>query len=142
MIYDYSETDGLAIFREVRNRADVRARIGIAYEVLPKTEFSDNSTDVFGSVVMRVWYTATDIISGVELYYPKAKFLLYGQQVLGCTVRELRLKVQAPDLILEEDADGTGFNVKDDTVRFFVPDWLEKGELATVDSIYLQIPDD
>lgn len=140
MIFRYSESDGLDVFKGIRHRAVIRMALGLPSRVLPKTEFSENSTDVFGSVAAKVWYTAEDVISGVEIYYPEAEFFIFGKQVLGGTVSDLELIVKGAGAGLTYEKDGSGVNIKEDTVRFYAPDVGVMMGQAKIEAVYIEIP--
>jgi hypothetical protein len=141
MTFNYSEADGLSVFSGVRDREAVRKVVDLPYRVFPKTEFSDNSTDVFGGAALKVWYDANDKISGAQIYYPEASFCLLGKQLLGKSVKDLELLLSEMGLELVFDIDGAGFNIKNDTVRFYVPALAELDKRARVEAVYVEIPE-
>jgi len=136
----YSEADGLSIFRGMRNRKAVRESIGLSYLELPKTEFSENSTDAFGEAVLKAWYDASNNISGVQLYHPAAEFYFSGLQLLGIFMKDLAACLRVLGVEFEYDEDGTGLNIKSNTVRFYAPDFFDIGEVAVVEAVYIDIP--
>lgn len=139
MRFDYSELHGLDIFENIRSRTSLRSVLGDPSRVLPKTAFSENSTDVFGAVTMKAWYSEEDIVSGVEIYYPEAEFYIFGKQVLGRAVSELEIVVKDAGLDLLFENDGSGVSIKNDTVRFYAPDVGSlKGE-AKIDAVYISV---
>ncbi|ATB66761.1 hypothetical protein [Pseudomonas mosselii] len=87
MNYTYSSQDGLDVF--TGGRDEVRAKLKLPYKVFAKTAFSENSTDVFGDVLMKVWYDRHARLSGVQLYYPEASVEFLGQTLLGISVELL-----------------------------------------------------
>ncbi|MNY23880.1 hypothetical protein D3C86_1575640 [compost metagenome] len=140
MKFYYSEFDGLEVFRNIRDRGEVRAAIKLPYRVFPKTEYSENSTDVFGSAALKAWYSADDIIVGVQVYYPEGEFYFLGGQLLGVSVNELEVFLIGLGVGMEYEADKTGVNIKNNTVRFYAPDFGECGKRAKIEAVYLTIP--
>lgn len=140
MKFEYSKTDGLSIFKGIRTRDAVRKRIGVGYKTYAKTEFSENSTDVFGESMIKIWYSANDEIEGVQLYHPEAQFFYHEKQLLGIQTKELNLFFAALKQSLVLESDGTGFNARNNAIRFYVPELDELEESAKIECVYLEIP--
>lgn len=83
MIFEYNEEHGVSLLVGVRDRARVRDLMGKDFRVLPKTEFSENTVDVFGNVVARAWYDACDVLVGIEFYALTLSFIFQGVRCWG-----------------------------------------------------------
>ncbi|NAT26111.1 hypothetical protein [Pseudomonas syringae] len=140
MRFEYSESDGLSIFKNARLRSTLRKKLGGDYKTFPKTQFSKNSTDVFSGAAVKVWYEADDEVKGVQLYHPEAEFYYFGKQLLGNKVEELELFFFAIGQPLIADDDGTGFSTINETIRFYVPDFYEFQKKACVECVHVDIP--
>ncbi|MDH1629788.1 hypothetical protein [Pseudomonas mosselii] len=141
MNYTYSSQDGLDVFAGVRGRDEVRAKLKLPYKVFAKTAFSENSTDVFGDVLMKVWYDRHDRLSGVQLYYPEASVEFLGQTLLGISVELLEAFFQRIHANYAFEDDGSGLKLLTDglEIGLYVPD-LESGKSAIVEAVYIPIP--
>jgi hypothetical protein len=137
MKFYFSIREGINSLGGVKSRGGLRSALGIPFEVLPKTKFSRNSSDVFGGAVLRAWYDERDLVTGVEIYHPAAEFFFEKAQLLGVSVGELEefMKNLGVDLLV--DKDGTGFSIYDDSIRFYVPDLEEMKAAAKIKAIYL-----
>ncbi|WP_084309006.1 hypothetical protein [Phytopseudomonas flavescens] len=140
MFFEYSDDDGITLFDRVRERSKVRELMGGHVRVFPKTEFSENSTDVFGDVFAKVWYSADNNVSGVQLYDPDAKFYYAGKQILGLSLGEVRNFLNDSRIDFAYEEDGSGIVIEDGRVRIYIPDSDEYGELAKVEAVYIDIP--
>ncbi|WP_346400768.1 hypothetical protein [Pseudomonas syringae] len=139
MRFKYSESDGLSVFKNARFRNAIRKKLGGDYKAFPKTRFSENSTDVFGGAVVKVWYDANDEVKGVQLYHPEAEFYYFGKQLLGSNIEELELFFSSIGQSLIFDDDGTGFNAENNAIRFYVPYLDEFQKKARVECVYIDI---
>lgn len=137
MIFEYSEKYGVSLLAGDRDRARVRGLIGYDFRVLPKTEFSENTIDVFGSVIARAWYDASDILIGIEFYAMGSEFYFSGRQVLGKDFQYLENLLSTLGVAFDVEEDGTGISINDGRLRFYVPDMLESGPLAEIKSVYV-----
>jgi hypothetical protein len=138
MKFNYHEVWGLDIFEGIpQTRSAVRSRLGEPTNVLPKTAFSQNSTDVFGNAALRVWYTGEEEMLGIELYHPEVEFVFFGKQILGACVFELESSLTRAGLKISYNADGTGVSSEDGDLRFYAPNISEEKEQAKVLAVYI-----
>lgn len=139
MKFVFDELYGLDILKKNRKRSDLRKYFGDSYREFPKAPFSKNSTDVFGGSVIKVWYEVDDTIEGIQVYHPEAEFYYYKNQLLGVSVKDLKsiFSSLGEDLFAEED--GSGFNARNNRVRFYVPDLEELNCDAKVECVYVDI---
>lgn len=137
MIFEYNEKYGVSLLAGNRDRARVRDLIGCDFRVLPKTDFSENTIDVFGSVIARAWYDASDILIGIEFYAMGSEFYFSGQQVLGKDFQYLENLLSALGVVFDVEEDGTGISINDGRLRFYIPDMLEGGPSAEIKSVYV-----
>ncbi|MGC3894254.1 hypothetical protein [Pseudomonas urmiensis] len=142
MNFVYSATDGVDAFYGVRSREQVRERLNMPFRVFAKIEFSENSTDVFGDVVIKAWYDKKDRVSGVQLYHPEASLSFKGQQILGRTVNDVERFLQSVKVSYEFEADGSGLKIMADALELglYAPDLDVLGKDAHVEAIYVPIP--
>ncbi|HHQ1839987.1 hypothetical protein [Acinetobacter sp. AKBS16] len=140
MDFYYSQTDGLTILKGIRNREDVRAAIGVEYRVLPKTEFSENSTDSFGRLIAQCWYDEANVLIEIELYDLDARLFLSDKNLLGISYFELKEILKSLDILYTLDDEGLGGNIFNDTVRFYIPNIDEEGDNAKVEAIWIKVP--
>ncbi|OLU22207.1 hypothetical protein BVH03_25340 [Pseudomonas sp. PA15(2017)] len=137
MIFEYNEKYGVSLLAGVRDRARVRDLMGGDFRVLPKTEFSENTIDVFGSLVARTWYDASDILIGIEFYALGSEFYFSGVQVLGKDFQYIERFLSALGIAFDVEEDGTGISINDGVLRFYIPDMLESGPVAEIKSVYV-----
>lgn len=139
MDFYYSKTDGLTILRGVRNREGVRKAIGTEYRVLPKTEFSENSTDSFGQLIAKCWYDKDNILIEIELYDLDARLFISNKNVLGISCLELKEILKSLDYTYILDEENLGINIFDDTIRFYIPNIDEGESSAKVEAVLIKI---
>lgn len=141
MDFYYSQTDGLTILKGGRNREDVRKAIGTEYRVLPKTEFSENSTDSFGQLIAKCWYDKANVLAEIELYDLDARLFLSDKNVLGISYLELKEILKGLDYLYIVDDENLGVNIFDDMVRFYIPNMDEDGNNAKVEAVLIKMKD-
>lgn len=139
MIFDYSEKYGVSLLAGVRDRARVRDLMGGDFRVLPKTEFSENTIDVFGGIIARAWYDASDILIGIEFYALGSEFYFSGGQVLGKDFQCIEKLLSTLGVAFDVEEDGTGISINAGRLRFYIPDMLESGALAEIKSVYVDL---
>ena len=137
MIFEYNKEHGISLLVGVRDRARVRDLMGKDFRVLPKTEFSENTVDVFGNVVARAWYDACDVLVGIEFYALGSEFYFSGSQVLGKDFQYIEKLLSTLGVAFDVEEDGTGISINDGRLRFYIPDMLESGPLAEIKSVYV-----
>lgn len=137
MKFIYSERNGLDGFAWGQDMSKVRETLGVPYRTFPKTDCSENSTDAFGDAIVKVWYDASDCMSGLQINHPNALFFYEGKQLLGQSLKEAENFFVALGISYELEADKTGITVSQDSVRLYVPDMIDLGGDAIVKAIYI-----
>ena len=77
------------------------------------------------------------IMTGIELYMPEAKLWIGDYQFLGKTFAQVKNKLNEMNITFKEQKDGTGINIMNDSVRFYIPDIPELVDLAIIKAVYI-----
>lgn len=136
----YNVKNGLEGLEGVRDRTAFRSTVALPYKTYPKTKFSENSTDVFGELVIKAWYDAKNCLCGVQLYHPNASFFYEELQILGLSIQEVEDFFSTKGILFEVEEDKSGVRVNRGSVRIYAPDMMDVGGTAKVEAVYVSIP--
>lgn len=136
MNFFYDKKNILTLFEGIQKREDIRKIIPLKYETFKKTPFSKNTSDFFGDLEVMCRYDENNLLSGVELYYPKAEFYFNEKQMLGIKLSCLIYFLKEHEV--EYYLDGDSIIVDQYGLDFYIPEYDNEAGNAIVKSIYIK----
>lgn len=136
----YSQKYGCNFFENNRTREDARKNL-ILFSEIKKSPFSANTMDYSEEDGVSIHYDVSNHIKEIELFEPNGCFFIGDVNIVGKSAEYLIkiLELQHLKYIINEDHDG--ISIADNTIRFFIPNLDEEGNIAKVEAVLIKMKD-
>jgi hypothetical protein len=89
---------------------------------------------------MKAWYSADDILSGVQIYYPEDDFYFKNKQILGISFADIKLILTSAGVDFSYEDDRSGIFLENRSIAFYIPDLSDSEFSAKVEAVYISSP--